>query len=513
MIHTVVRENAYHDSVTLMLATEEIKTIEGVEEALVGMGTETNKGFLRDLGMLTPESESATPNDLLVVVKGEEGVLDKVLAKLDEFLKQKVEASAEERFAQSLDGALEMMPDANMVLISVAGEYAGREAMKALKRGLNVMLFSDNVPLEEEIRLKKYASEKGLLVMGPDCGTAIINGVPLAFANVVSRGNIGMVAAAGTGAQEVSSIISNLGGGVSQVIGTGGRDVKEAVGGITFLEGIRRLIEDDETHVIVLVSKPPHESVIEKAVQLLKSTDKKHVVHFINGTVDDPDILTAETLEDAAVKAVLLSRGEPIEKDVYTVYDFIEGPDFKTLAKEEAQKISKGEYIRGLYSGGTLTSEAMVMITKEIGPVWSPSPLDPAYRLENIHESKEHTIVDMGEDEFTQGRPHPMIDFTMRKERLVKEYLDPDTAIILLDVVLGYGSNMDPASEIAEAVKEVRSKTSDYVTVIAALCGTHGDPQNYNEQKKTLEEAGVHVFASNASAVRFAIDVWKELKA
>ena len=515
MVYTVVRKNAYYDSVTLMLATDEVKEVEGVEEALVGMGTDTNKEFLKDLDMLTKEAEEAGPNDLLIVVKGQEGILEKVLKVVDDYLKGgETQTETEgDLVAPSMESALNMMPDANMVLISIAGEYAGREAMKALEKGLHVMLFSDNVSLEEEIKLKKYAIEKGLLVMGPDCGTAIINGVALAFSNVVKRGRIGIVAASGTGSQEVSSIISNLGEGVSQLIGTGGRDVKKDVGGLMFLEGIKWLLEDDQTEVIVLVSKPPAQEVVEKAVKLIKEGGKKAVVHFINGKVDDSELVVGKTLEDTAIKAVLFARGEKIEKEEYSYYEVVGGRDLAALAKEEAKKIEEGKYIRGLYSGGTLADEAMMIFTKEVGPIWSPSPIDPQYKLENINESKEHTIVDMGEDEFTRGRPHPMIDFTMRKERLIKEYKDPETAIIILDIVLGYGSHMDPASEIAEAVEKARKEHGKYKLVVANILGTKDDPQNYDKQWKTLEEAGVVVFPSNATAVKFAASVWKELKA
>ncbi len=514
-IYTHVKKNAYYDSVTLMLATDEVKTLEGVEEALVGMGTDTNKEFLKDLNMLTPEAESAGPNDLLIVVKGAEGVLEKAIEVVEEFLKgQKEEGEGRsELVAPSLERALDMMPDADLVLISIAGEYAGREAMKALERGLHVMLFSDNVSLEEEIKLKRYAVEKGLLMMGPDCGTAIINGVPLAFSNVVKRGRIGIVAASGTGSQEVSSIISNLGEGISQLIGTGGRDVKKDVGGLMFLKGIEWLLEDEETEVVVLVSKPPDPGVVEKAVKLIKEGGKKSVVHFINGKVGDPEVVVGRTLEDTAVKAVKLARGEEIDREEYSYYDVVGGRDIESLAEEVASKIEEGRYIRGLYSGGTLADEAMALLMKEVGPVWSPSPLDPKYKIDDIHKSVEHTIVDMGEDEFTRGRPHPMIDFTMRRERLVREYSDPDVAIILLDIVLGYGSNMDPASEIAQALEEARKKNPKYKAVVANILGTKDDPQDYEKQWKTLEDAGVVVFPSNASAVRFAIEVWKGLRA
>ncbi|SHE29067.1 Succinyl-CoA synthetase, alpha subunit [Marinitoga hydrogenitolerans DSM 16785] len=512
MVYKMIKPNAYYDSVTLMLITEDIKERENIEEALVGMGTETNKEFLRELGMIDEELEKTSPNDLLIVIKGENINMDEIEKEIEKMLKAETEEEEGERFYPSLESAVKKLDGANMAVISIAGEYAGLETRKALDFGLNVMLFSDNVPIETEIELKKYALEKGLLVMGPDCGTAIINGVPMAFSNVVKKGKIGMVAASGTGAQEVSSIISNLGCGISQLIGTGGRDVKKDVGGLMFLEGIKRLIDDDETEIIVLVSKPPYPEVVEKAVDLLKKTNKKHVVHFVNGKVEDPSIVVGTTLEDTAIKAALLCQGKEIEKNEYTYFDFLESFDFDKKVKEESEKITEGKYIRGLYSGGTLADETMVLLAKELNvPIYSPKPLKPEFLLENINESKENTIVDMGEDEFTVGRPHPMIDFTMRKSRLIKEYLDKDTAIIMIDVVLGWGSHMDPAGEIAEAVKTARETSDKYKCIIANICGTYEDPQNYYDQKKKLEDVGVIVFPSNASAVKFAVNVWKEL--
>ena len=505
MLKVLIRPNAYYDSVTLMLISQDIEKIDGVENVMVGMGTETNKSFLVDLDMLTDDIKKSTSNDLVIAIKGSEKAIQEALKQVDEKLNEKVESSKSEERPYSIEGAVEKDPELNMALISVAGEFAGAETKKALDNNLHVMLFSDNVSLQEEIELKKYAASKDLLVMGPDCGTAIINGIGLAFSNKVNRGNIGIVAASGTGAQEVSSVVSNLGGGVSQLIGTGGRDVKEDVGGIMFLQGIKYLLEDDETEIIVLVSKPPVQSVVEKAMDALKKGNKKAVVHFIKGSAqgDGKKIFVGENLEDTAIKAYLLANGKTPENKVYSFFDVTgKSFDYKKVVDEEISKLKSGaKYLRGLYSGGTLADESMVLLSKQISPIWSNIPVDPKFKLKDVKNSVEHTVIDMGDDEFTVGRPHPMIDFTLRKDRLIKEYNDPEVALVLLDVVLGFGSHMDPAGEIAEAMSKV--KNSPHTTVVATICGTYNDYQEYEKQVKTLEKAGVIVFPTNASAVKF----------
>ncbi len=514
-VKTLVKKNSYYDSVTLMIITNDIKKLDGVEEVLVGMGTEHNIALAKDLELFTPELEGVTANDLIISMKvADEGVFEKAVAKVEELLSAKQEEEeSEEVKPQSIDSAMDTNLDANLVLISVPGQFAAREARKALLKDRHVHLFSDNVTIEEELELKKLAHERGLLVMGPDCGTAIINGAALAFANVVAKGPIGIVAASGTGAQETSTIIAKNGSGITQLIGTGGRDLKEAIGGIMMIDGIKALSEDPDTKVILLVSKPPAESVARKVLEVAKETGKPVVVHFIGGTaelVNEYGLVFSESLEDAAVKAVALSKGEE-PKDA---------PEF-SMPKEKVEEIVKKEtekmkpeqkYIRGLYSGGTLCDEAMLFMTKEFGGVYSNAPLSPEFKLEDSLKSKEHTVIDLGEDEFTVGRPHPMIDSTLRAERIEKEAKDPEVAVILLDVVLGYGSNPDPAGSLLDAIKKAKeeaAKDGRYLSVVASVCGTEDDPQPLSEQVRKLESTGVVVMPSNIQAVRMAIKIAK----
>jgi FdrA protein len=216
----------------------------------------------------------------------------------------------------SLEMAVEQQAALNLALISVLGDYAAAEAIKALRPGLSVMLFSDNVSLAHEREIKTLAREKNLLVMGPDCGTAIINGMPLGFANVVRRGAIGVVAASGTGLQEVTCCIDQLGAGISQALGTGGHDLHESIGGISMLYGLDALSADPDTRVIVLISKPPAPAVAEKILARARAAGKPVVVNFLGARPEDmnvPGITPAYTLADARgrphpMRSTLLGR-------------------------------------------------------------------------------------------------------------------------------------------------------------------------------------------------------------
>ncbi len=340
--------------------------------------------------------------------------------------------------------------------------------------------------------------------MGPDCGTAIINGAPLAFANEIRRGEIGVVAASGTGLQEVTCLIHNLGEGISQGIGTGGRDVKDVVGGITMLAAFEALENDPQTKVIVLISKPPGEKVAQKILQRVSGSAKPVVINFIGS--DDTEHVgavyeKANTLKEAAEKAVSLLRYGQVQG----ISD--PGAELKNIARCEKGKLNRGQkYLRGLFSGGTLAYESMVMLRRSFGDIYSNIPLNPDYRLKDSYQSEKHTIIDLGEDEFTQGKPHPMIDPSLRNRSIVKESQDPETAVILLDIVLGYGANPDPAGQALAAIlegKEEAAQEGRHIIFVASVCGTDADTQNRAEQVKKLADEGVLVFPSNADAVMF----------
>ena len=511
-IQGITKQGEYFDSVSLMIVARELTKMETVLDAAVVMGTRENKAILKASGMLLPEFEAAGDTDLLVGIKMEESgdfeaAVTQVEALLEDLRRTSVEA--EDFLPKSIKGALKFLPDANLALISVAGKYAALEAMKALEQGLHVMMFSDNVPLEQEIELKQYAKEKGLLVMGPDCGTAIINGAPLAFANVVKRGNIGIVAASGTGLQEVCCLIDNGGAGISQAIGTGGRDVSQEVGGIMFIEALKALNEDEQTKIIVLLSKPPHEDVIRKIALELKNIEKPVVACFLGA---DPEIVKmagavpAMTLEEAALLATALQQ----QQESSGVYASLEerSEELKALAAEEAEKRQDSQkYLSGLFSGGTLCDEAQVILQDILGTVFSNVPIDISAKLDDSWKDREHTIIDLGDDEFTVGRPHPMIDFSLRNGRILEEAQDPEVAVLLLDVVLGYGAHEHPEKELAPFIREAKVTAQEagrHLTVVCSITGTERDPQNKRQVARTLQDAGALIMPSNAAAAEFA---------
>jgi len=493
-IKSEIRRGAYYDSVILMQLQRELAALPGVLDAGVVMGTDANKDILIQSDLLTPEAQAAAADDLIIVVKAEdEATAADAVSKVDELLSQRQSSTAQEGYRpKSLPSAAQMLPEANWLLISVAGQYAAGVAREGLDLGKHIFLFSDNVSLEDEVELKQKARDKGLLVMGPDCGTAIVNGVGLGFANRVRRGPIGVVAASGTGLQQVTARIHQLGSGVSHGLGTGGRDLKEEVGAITALQGLDIFKRDPETQVIVLISKPPAESVARELLRAAKAAGKPVVVNFIGFEPDkmvDGNIHFARTLDAAAELAVsLLDEAQSAE-------------DAESLPFAPGQK-----YLRGLFSGGTLAYEALFILRDMLPSLYANLHMPGVRDLENPMQSQANTIVDLGEDVFTVGRLHPMMDNDLRIRRLHQEAEDPETALILLDVVLGYGSHPDPASELAPAIEEARANAADagrHLEFVAIVVGTDEDPQDMAAQIERLEAAGVKVFTSNQAGVEY----------
>jgi len=503
----MIRKGAYFDSVTLMIVSRKLSALEGVIDSSIVMGTPENKAILAAAGLMIDTFTESSDTDLLVAIQAEnQDLFEKALVALDAMLEEvrHRKDDSDEFSPVSFQGALDQMPDANLVLISIAGKYAAREAEKALEKGLHVMIFSDNVSIEDEKRLKELGRDKGLLVMGPDCGTAIINGVPLAFANVVARGNIGIVAASGTGLQEVSSVIAHEGAGISQAIGTGGRDVKEAIGGIMFLSAMDALNRDDQTAVIVLVSKPPHKDVLNKIAEKIATFSKPVVSIFIGGdmgVLERHGSYVADTLEKCGLIAAALGKGEDPEAVLTRLTS--RSRELELLSMKEAAGKGDRKYLRGLFSGGTLCDEAQLILKKSLGDCWSNTPLNPEFRLKDVWKSQGNTLVDLGDDEFTVGRPHPMIDFSLRNRRIVDEARNVDVAVILLDVVLGYGSHPDPAGELTPAIRKALELAPE-ITIVCSITGTNGDPQNREHVEGALIEAGAVVMPTNAAATELA---------
>ncbi len=496
MLYTVIKKNSYQDSINLMLLTNSINTLNGVKKCSIMMGTDANKDIFKNSGLLTKEAEATAPSDMIIVVDtDDEKVVNKVLEESDKFLNdlavKKTKTSIES--VNSLEAALEEMPDANLALFSIPGEYAADEIEKALDKGLNVFSFTDNISLDDEIRLKKKAHEKGLLLMGPDCGTGIISSIPLAFTNVVRPGNIGIVGASGTGIQEVTTIINRLGGGVVHAIGTGGRDLNESVNAITMRDAIIGLENHDPTDVIVVISKPPAKRVRDEIVELLQSVSKPVVAIFLGEKPDhhEGNVYLAHTLEETAKIAMDLANNLPVKENYLDDINY-----------EVKTPLSKEKTVKGLYSGGTLASEAGMLISEAL-------ELGGLIKKEGyILKTNGYEVIDLGDDMYTQGKPHPMIDPDVRIEKIREYAKDENTGVILLDCVLGYGSHPNMAGALSDVIKESISYAKENgreLYFVGTVCGTESDPQSYDESIRILEEAGVLVEDSNAKAVRLAL--------
>jgi len=509
VLKAVVRRDTYQDSASLMNISNKLRVLPGIKRTSAVMATVQNKELLADAGLLTDETRSADSNDLVIVVEAAtDEAAQRGLAAAEELLQAKPMTMRERQLKpRTLDGALEQGVQVNVALISVPGQYAKREALKALRRGLHVLLFSDNVPLEDEVELKMFACERNLLMMGPGCGTAIIDGIGLAFANAVRKGPIGIVGAAGTGIQEVTTLIHRNRSGISQAIGTGGRDLMQEVGGMAMLQGVALLERDPETEVMVLISKPPHPDVEQKLLGALRKIKKPFVVDFMGRdtlTVEDAGGLAARTLEETAYTAVSLVRRR---KYVPKAFTFTKEEVLEKAKLEYGRLADRQRFVRGLFSGGSLCDDAIMILTELIGPIYSNVPLDSRFKLRDARTSKGDACVDMGGEEFTLGRPHPMIDPRQRQERILQEAQNPSTAVVLLDVVLGYAAHPDPAGALLPSIEDARrisQRKRRYISFVASVVGTEEDPQNFRIQVAKLENAGVLVMPSNAQAARMA---------
>jgi FdrA protein len=535
VIKARVKRNTYFDSITLMKIARALTDMSGVEDAAAIMATEANLQLLHEAG-LTPFDGNAGASDVLFVVRAsDESSAEAALQSAEEQLSQRPVttyaggAISGQKQPRSLEQALQLHPDAGLAIISVPGPYAALESDRALRAGLHVFLFSDNVPLEDEIALKHLAQERGLLLMGPDCGTAMLNGVGLGFINVVPGGPIGIVGASGTGIQQVMSLIARQGSGVSQVIGCGGRDLTEEVGAITTLQGLRLLQEDEQTEVIVLVSKPPAPRMAERVLEAAVKGKKPVIVIFVGADHDALEkrygnrVVVTRTLAEAARNAVSVCGGTETTTGTWHVRPSKSAHPLETPLAGGA--INRGDtinrppttFLSALYSGGTLCDETMHLwaeadtINRPPTPVYSNIPLKPEWRLvEGGQRPQAHCAIDFGADEYTRGRPHPMIDPSLRLKRLQVEASNPIVRAILLDIVLGYCSHPDPASVYAPAILAAR-KQADHdgrsLAFVVSLVGTEGDPQRLSAQAAKFRQAGAEVFTSNADAALRCIEV------
>lgn len=487
-----VRPGVYLDSVTLMQVSSDAAALDGVNAAMVAMATELNLGLLAGMGFTAPDT--AAPTDLLVAVDAvDDDALARTLAAVESALTTRTAGPQRPELGfgaapapHTVRAALDQS-GGTLALISTPGRYAFLDAMDALDAGRSVVVFSDNVPVEQEIRLKDEAARRDLLVMGPDCGTAVIGGVGLGFANVVRPGPVGIVAASGTGAQQLMSLLDGAGVGISHCVGVGGRDMSAAVGGRTTLDALDLLDADAATETIVVIGKPPADEVAD-AVRDKAAELGKPVLIALQGP-GQPDLT-------ATAESVVSSLGRE-----WSEPQWWPAPTMRT-----------GHYphIRGLYSGGTLCDEAMLIATETLGPIRSNIPLRPEWDVGPSLRADGHAMIDFGDDALTAGRPHPMIDNSLRVERIRAEAADPTCGVLLLDVVLGHGAHPDPAAELAPAITAAHTHAANDgrdLAVVVALIGTAGDPQGLERQAAVLRDAGASVHLSHSAAVRKAVEL------
>ncbi|MGE2106877.1 acyl-CoA synthetase FdrA [Citrobacter koseri] len=490
MIYAFIKKGSFQDSVSLMIISRKLSERPEVDQVSVMMGTPANKSMLDSTGFWHDDFADATPNDICVAVRteGEQpGILDLIREQLEKELNAMTNASGSSHQlikARRWESACQKLPQANLLLVSVAGEYAASVAREGLLANKNVMLFSDNVPLEQEVELKTMARERGLIVMGPDCGTAMIAGSPLAFANVLPEGGIGVIGASGTGIQEVTSQIALHQQGISHAIGLGGRDLSAEVGGISALTALDMLAADDATRVIAFVSKPPSPQVRTRIIAAMQNVGKPVVALFLGRQPEqrrEGNVWLANSLSDAAQLAVLLMC---------------------VAQQRRIQPEVAGKGIYGLYAGGTLAAEAAMLLSAGLGV-----PVSESHDQGVMLEAGGHRIVDLGDDSYTLGRPHPMIDPTTRSIEIEKLTAMSAVGVLLLDVVLGYGACADPAGAVVEAIEQVRAKRAAPLVVIATLTGTDADPQGRSGQAEKLREAGIAVVETLEEAVLLAISL------
>lgn len=499
-----VYPNRYYDSVQLMYITSAIKKKSDVDTAFVAMGTQANKEIFSDLGMSGSSVIKAGPNDMVLGVRAaDQTACEQAIQEIQDFLDDNGSGVEEHTVTySSMESAVKETNKANLCIISVPGEYAKAEAVKALNAGLHTLIFSDNVPLEDEREIKLLAAEKGLLCMGPDCGVANINGLSFLVGSIVRKGPIGICAASGVGLQEAAVLIHEAGSGISQGIGTGGKDLKDKVGGLTMLSGIDALERDEETKIIVLISRKPESRTLETVLDRVSKCIKPIIVCFMGCGKEEivkSGAVYAQNLEDAAREALGLAGIDFKKADL---------EEIKAQADKLAASMSKEQkYVRGLFCGGTFVEEAMVAMSADVGDIYSNAPLREELRLEKSTVSYKNSVVDYGEEEFTASRPHPVIDMEPRALGIMREAKDPETAVMLLDFVLGPAVNQDPAGSVIDDIKAAMKLVSDRggkLTVVASVCGTEADPQKRSVQEAMLREAGVVVCPDNYQAALLA---------
>lgn len=504
---TIIMPNSYRDSVFLMKLSGQAKEKGGAETVSAMMGTTRNKELFEASGLMTPEIRDANPNDLVIAIRASEDKLEAaeaaVLTLLNEAPAKKQSGDGVAAAPRTIDAAVAADPDLNTAIISVAGDYARYEAARAVTNNMDVMLYSDNISIADELALKTMASRKKLMVMGPDCGTAIIAGTPLAFANQVRTGPVGVIGASGTGLQEVCCLLDRMGVGISQAYGTGGRDLKDEIGGLTALTALERLAEDDNTTSVAILGKPPGKATRAKILERCRQLGKPVFMHYMGASDYDAEnkagFGTAGNLTDFSI--MVAKHANPAA-----------ALDGKTDDHPLPTGLKPG-FLHGLFGGGTLCQEAAEIASANLpGEKFTNLKVEGFKHITGKDKIDGHLFLDLGEDEFTVGRPHPMMAPDLKMDRLIESLCNPKVTVALIDLVIGYGAHPDQANLVVQAMEKADKQSggaSRAKLVVASVCGTDADTPNRNSQVAILEKAGVVVLASNAIAANWAIKAAK----
>lgn len=518
----IIVRDTYRDSVFLMRVSSRLREQDGIAQAEILTGTPSNLEALHDHNLLPSELVDAQPgpNDLLIAVRGTEGSVERTLSEARKLIDTQhvhdvgnIERDSADRYrAGSLRDALEVLPDANLALISLPGPHVRSEAMAALRRGLNLLIFSSSVDIDDEMAIKREAEQRGLLVMGPDCGTAMFRGAGLGFANAVRSGPVGLVGASGTGLQQVSTFIHHCGCGISHIIGTGGGDVGPEIAGRMTLSGMDLLDSDPETRVVVIVSKPPHPEAAERILARAQRIQKPVVVCFLgadtSGLRDDPPVQVG-TLEDAALVAVSLAEDKRLG-EVRAIAAALEPDQDDILAREASLLARDQRFVRGLFCGGTFALEAAFLLKSMVGDVSGNFRATGIKLIDDTVRIAGHGVLDLGAESLTRGRPHPMLAPDMREAQILSAAGDPSVGVVVLDFVLGYGVHPDPAGSTAPILRKMSEATAEngrHIAILATVCGTDRDPQGLADQVRTLREVGAVVTYSSSATIRNAVRI------
>jgi succinyl-CoA synthetase alpha subunit len=498
----IIKRNFFRDSVQMMLLSDQLKRESGVIDAAIVMGTKLNKNALLNNGLLTIDGNKAGETDTIISLTCDnESLLNTAIAKAEKLLTSKPGKRTSE--FSNIYSALRSFNVANLAIISIPGKYVRDIAVELLNKKLHIFLFSDHVPLEVEIELKRLASNNHLLLMGPEAGTSIINGTVLGFGNHVRRGNIGIIGASGTGIQESSTLLDMYRSGISHAIGVGGRDMLKENGGLMTLQAIEAFENDPETKVVLLVSKPVDSDARNMIVNTIKNEAKKKYALCLIGDkediVDSDQIVFAKSIQSSILKILKLS--DPIAYQNTLEQFRKEMHDTISLAKKLSSNLSERQkYVRGFFAGGTLCYESIAVLEQIVDQeIYSNLTHDSKLHLDGMQKSKEHTFIDFGDDEFTTARPHPIIDPSLRINRILEEAKDPNVALIIVDIITGYSVANNTLQLHAKAIKEAISiarQENRTLPVFAYICGTDVDVPDL--ELNIIKNSGAEIFRSNA---------------